>query len=119
MTSVPPASKVVHPAAVRVGAVDNAGGALVAEPMVVEPGVIASAAAADDRHASILVDGVPTAARLEHHGPVRATLVEDDAAAPARTSVLLLPPDRARGPSSGAVRREVVVDGWQVEIEIE
>lgn len=111
-------TKVGDPRAVRVGVIDN-GGAVAADPIVIEPDPGVRAPAPDDRHAPILVDGVPTGAHLEHQGSVRATLVEDDGADAARTSVLLLPPDAARGPSSGVVRREVVVDGWRVEIEIE
>ncbi len=112
-----PAARVVHPAAVRVGVIDS-GAVGAPAPIVVEPAVNAATPAPHDRHA-ILVDGVPTAAHLEHHGSPRATLVVGDGVDAARTSVLLLPPERASGPWRGALRREVVVDGWRFEIEIE
>ena len=40
------------------------------------------------------------------------------ARARSRTPVILLTPERARAPA-GIVRREVIVDGWRVELEIE
>ena len=66
-----------------------------------------------------LVDGVPTAARLVRHDDGRARLEWSDPAGPAdaRTNVLFGPVrlDRHRGTEV----REVVVDGWRVEVEIE
>ena len=47
---------------------------------------------------------------------VRARLQTQGDAAPA--AILLLPPSPAAG-RSGVVRREVVVDGWRFEVEIE
>ncbi len=65
-----------------------------------------------------LVDGIPTPARLYRHDAVRARLdwVDPDGAS-RRTTVLFGPTrlDRERGTDV----REVVVDGWRVEIEIE
>ena len=75
----------------------------------------------------VIVDGEPADIGLERSDPVHAVLVEGRAA-PVRTRVLLLPFD---GPSAagsaGATRphaldvrrREIVVDGWRVEVEIE
>ncbi len=68
-----------------------------------------------------LVDGAPVHVRLERFGEVRARLVETAGAgspAPARRTELLLGPvriDRARGTRV----REVVVDGWRIEVEVE
>jgi biotin carboxyl carrier protein len=81
-------------------------------PIVVEPG-------GDD--GAVLVDSVPAVARLERHGTVHAALI--GAPDPSvRTRLLLLPavdpsgrPDRP----TGGVRREVVVDGWRFEVEVE
>ena len=68
-----------------------------------------------------LVDGVATAISLERFGEVRARLTEPAAGgAPGRavrTDVLLGPVhvDRARGTRI----REVVVDGWRIDVEVE
>jgi 3-methylcrotonyl-CoA carboxylase alpha subunit len=68
-----------------------------------------------------LVDGAPANVRLEQFGEVRARLVEtagDGSTGPtARTDLLLGPVriDRAHGTRV----REVVVDGWRIEVEVE
>ncbi len=64
-----------------------------------------------------LVDGVPTAVRLEHFGAGRARLLEWVDGQVNSTSVLFGPirEDRARGTRV----REVVVDGWRVEVDLE
>jgi biotin carboxyl carrier protein len=67
-----------------------------------------------------LVDGVATAVRLERFGEVRARLVES-AAGPAGPDVrtdLQLGPVRV-DPGHGTRLREVVVDGWRIEVEVE
>ncbi len=68
-----------------------------------------------------LVDGVATAIRLERFGDVRARLVEPAAAGSAsgeaRTD-LQLGPVRI-DPGHGTRLREVVVDGWRIEVELE
>ena len=62
------------------------------------------------------VDGSPVAASLRWLDGVRARLeTEGDGASAA---VLLLPPARAAS-RSGVMRREVVVDGWRFEVEME
>ena len=79
----------------------------------------------------VVIDGDPVHIRLDRLGPVHGVLVDGDSGA-SRTPVLLLPVERASGRSSapgqggsaparpsGVERREVVVDGWRVEIEIE
>jgi 3-methylcrotonyl-CoA carboxylase alpha subunit len=64
-----------------------------------------------------LVDGVPTPARLRRLDHVRAVLETTVGGAPTRTVVLFGPvrPDRQHGTDV----REVVVDGWRIEVEIE
>jgi biotin carboxyl carrier protein len=64
-----------------------------------------------------LVDGVPTTVRLHRYGEVRARLDGVDSAGQNRTQVLFGPVrlDRQRGTEV----REVVVDGWRIEVEIE
>jgi biotin carboxyl carrier protein len=68
-----------------------------------------------------LVDGVPTAVSLERFGDVRARLVEaatvGSTGSAVRTNLLLgaVRTDRARGTRL----REVVVDGWRIDVELE
>lgn len=70
----------------------------------------------------LLIDGVRRQARLERSDPLRATLVtatpEDPDGMPEPTRVLLPPPEAPSG-VSGVTRREVVVDGWRIEVEVE
>jgi biotin carboxyl carrier protein len=67
-----------------------------------------------------LIDGAATAVRLERFGDVRARLVESAAGPPgggARTDLLL---GLVRvDPGHGTRLREVVVDGWRIEVELE
>ena len=64
-----------------------------------------------------LVDGVPTPARLRWQDESRGVLETAVDGRPTRTRVLFGPPrlDRDRGTDV----REVVVDGWRFEIEVE
>jgi biotin carboxyl carrier protein len=68
-----------------------------------------------------LVDGVATAVSLERFADIRARLVESagvgSSGPPVRTNVLLGPVriDRAHGTRV----REVVVDGWRIDVELE
>ncbi len=64
----------------------------------------------------VLVDGRPLAGRLVRHGAGRATLALGTGTGGARHRVLLGP---QQADPSGAVRREVVVDGWLVQVELE
>jgi len=83
----------------------------------------------------VLIDGDPVHVRLDRLGPIHAVLV-DGLGEAIRTPVLLMPvegPSGSTGSSgmggaagagqararSGVVRREVVVDGWRVEVELE
>ena len=78
-----------------------------AAAIVVGPG-------SDPGHTTI--DGRAVAVSLRWLDGVRARLQTQGGAAPA--AILLLPPSPAAG-RSGVVRREVVVDGWRFEVEVE
>jgi biotin carboxyl carrier protein len=67
-----------------------------------------------------LVDGVATAVRLERFGDVRARLVESTAGSTGRElrTDVQLGPVRI-DPRHGTRLREVVVDGWRIEVEVE
>jgi len=64
-----------------------------------------------------LVDGLPTSARLHRYDDIRARLDWTEGDVVHRTDVLFGPVRLDRG--RGAQVREVVVDGWRVEVEIE
>ena len=64
------------------------------------------------------VDGQPRAASLQWLDRERAVLVEVGPPG-TRQRVLLLPRHRAPGPHRGVVRREIVVDGWRIEVDVE
>jgi biotin carboxyl carrier protein len=65
----------------------------------------------------VLVDGVPMRARLRRFGDVRAQLEEDGPDGSIRTAVLFGPVHLDR--RSGTEVREVVVEGWRIEVELE
>lgn len=68
----------------------------------------------------VLVDGVPVRATLDRLDAERAVLeVVSHGSGPHRdrVRVLILPPVPA--PGGGVVRREVVVDGWRIEVDVE
>lgn len=67
----------------------------------------------------VLVDNVPASLRLERSDPIHAVFMEGDGGATSRTAVVMLPLEPSAGPGLGVARREVVVDGWQIEVEIE
>jgi biotin carboxyl carrier protein len=76
----------------------------------------ASATSAPGSGQPVLVDGQPTVAKLERHGTVQATLVEDDGT---QRRIIRLAGERPPGTTRGVRRSIVVVDGWQVEVEVE
>jgi biotin carboxyl carrier protein len=108
---------VVDPRALRVAAIDRAAG-LAGSPVSVEARAVPVTATRAGPGEPVLVDGEPATLWLEAHDPVHATLVEAGTSG-TRTPVLLLPPESRPGRSVAVQRREVVVDGWQVEVEIE
>jgi biotin carboxyl carrier protein len=65
----------------------------------------------------LLVDGQPTRISLRRLDAEHARLVAPDGEPP--RSLLLLPPEPSSSSVVGGVRREVVVDGWRFEVEIE
>jgi biotin carboxyl carrier protein len=80
------------------------------------PGGAGQEAAGVFAHGHPVVDGEARSVTLEAHGRGRAMLVEADGPAVVRTRVVLEPPVRVDG---GVVRREVLVDGFRFEVEIE
>jgi biotin carboxyl carrier protein len=71
-----------------------------------------------DGRGRVLLDGAPEAVMLVPLDAERAILVQGDAGA-RRARILMLPAKSGFGLSRGVVRREVVVDGWRVEVEVE
>jgi len=67
----------------------------------------------------VLVDGEPVHARLVGRAGVRATLEIGQGDAIERHAVLLVEPPDAPAAPDGVRRREVVVGGWRVEVELE
>ena len=132
-------TRIVDPRAVRVGLASDAGtdpvDAIVVEPPevpvapaphVVGTGILGGVSVTElalekpgDGAGIAIVDGAPLEVRLDRLGDVHARLVERTADGQIRTALLLLSPDRPAGPSSGVLRREVVVDGWRIEVEVE
>jgi biotin carboxyl carrier protein len=107
------------PAAVRVS-LDPASARPDVPTIVVGP----APAEADDPRVTAIAEGEPPASyRVEQSGPDHLVIV-DGADPPSRTSVILGPRDAAGQPPggprrAGIVRREVFVDGWRFEVEIE
>jgi biotin carboxyl carrier protein len=112
-----PSIRIVDPRAVRVVAISRDGAAAPA-PLVLEPAAIPLAPAPGMAGTGVL-GGVPGEARLERHDDLHAVLIEPHGTGWARTPVLMLPPEAEPGPSRGVARREMVVNGWRIEIEVE
>lgn len=133
-------ARIVDPRAVRVAVADPADRIEVA-PIVLEPpsiplaptprvagaGVLGGVAAPSTALAPapgtpdglVLVDAVPTSLRLDRLDAIHAVLVEGSADETIRSTVMMLPLRPATDPSAGVARREIVVDGWRIEVEIE
>jgi biotin carboxyl carrier protein len=114
-------ARIVDPRAVRVALAPSAAHAEV-QPIVLEPPQIPLTPAPQFDGADegiVLIDAEPVAVRLDRFDVVRGVLVEGIGESMRRTSVSLLPLERHAGPTSGVVQREVIVDGWRVEVEIE
>jgi biotin carboxyl carrier protein len=70
----------------------------------------------EPRH--VLIDGEPIAVDLVVLDQERSVLVRGEVGG-TRERVLMLPALPTEGVTRGVVRREVVVDGWRVEVEVE
>ncbi len=143
-TSAPPADRQIDPRAVRVALAPTlahvALPAMVLEPLpipvapipsVVGVGILGGTA---DRgptpspqtdpagHTELVVDGVPMRVRLAGRDPARAILEADqtpgDGAQAITATRLILEAPEAVADGRGVTRREVVVDGWRIELEI-
>ncbi len=137
--SDPSATPIVDPRAVRVTLAPTMAG-VEDRPIVLEPAAIPLAPArhlagagvlggiaepppflepvSDDRDGLILLDGAPSAARLERRDELHAILIEDEAGVRRRHRVILMPIDPVTA-AGDRMRREVIVDGWRIEVEIE
>jgi len=135
-----PLPRIVDPRAVRV-ATGPAMVALAVVPVVLEPAAVPLAAmpriagggvlggVAESRGevvpafleptGGVLVDGVTIALHLDRQDALHLALVEGRGGDTVRRPVLMLPLEGSAGPASGVARREVIVDGWRIEIEIE
>ena len=140
MSATERAVRIIDPRAIRVG-LAGASGRTGVDPITVEPsavtpepapgiageGVLAggppSATAfqpAQSRADGLaLIDGEPAKVSLDHLDAVHRVLIWPVEGRVTRTRVALLPVERGVSRSSGIVHREVVVDGWRVEVEIE
>ena len=131
-----PGARIVNSRAVRVGVAHASVEAIVIEPPevplapaphVVGAGMLGGVSAESlalaevpgDDDGIAIVDGVAVRVRLGHLDGVHGLLTEVTGDGPVRTPVLLMPLERHASPMSGVVRREIVVDGWRVEVEIE
>ena len=103
------AARIIDPRAVRVGT---------RAPLADRAPVTMEAASGEDGGVAI-VDGRPLRVRLDYLDPARAIFREGGGADQTSTRILFMPPRGTPGHSSAIVRREVVVDGWRVEVEIE
>jgi biotin carboxyl carrier protein len=147
-TIAPPIDRPVDPRAVRVALAPTLAHvglpALVLEPLpipvvpvpsVIGVGILGGTAApppdpttsggpADgDGHVEIVVDGLPMRVRLASLGPSRATIESDTTAGDGTQAIaatrLILEAPEAVTDGRGVTRREIVVDGWRIELEIE
>jgi biotin carboxyl carrier protein len=66
-----------------------------------------------------LVDGQPVELALVRTDAIHAALTEGTGDGAARRPVIMLPPEPIAGRAAGQARREVIVDGWRIELTIE
>jgi biotin carboxyl carrier protein len=100
----------VDPRAVRV--------TLATPTKIPEPSPIVLAPAPDGA-TGVLVDGRPVELRLERGDASHGVLVEGHGDEATRRPVIMLALEPTAGRAAGKARREVIVDGWRIEIEIE
>jgi biotin carboxyl carrier protein len=131
-------ARIVDPRAVRVS-LRGATADSRPRPLVVEPPAIPVAPAArmagtgvlggvapgtaTDRPAAetgwVVVNGEPAELHLERRGTVHAVLVEGGGRDAVCRPLLLMPMDGQDPFAPGTIGREVVVDGWRVEVDLE
>jgi biotin carboxyl carrier protein len=80
--------------------------------------VVAPAREAAVANQSALVNGSPVGASLEMVGPDRGILRDDSDDSRHRVLLPAREQDGARG-RAGVERREVIIDGWRIEVEVE
>ncbi len=102
-------------------------GGQIADPRGILVSLAPGSAAADvpplllapvDAPGHVLVNGAAMAATLTALDEERAILVRVDGQ-PRRTTIVLLPLAMGGGAARGVASREVIVDGWRVEVEVE
>lgn len=81
--------------------------------------VTALGASPDPDHEPVLIDGGPLQLRLDRIDATHGLLVEGSGDGARRSRVVLMPLEPTSGPAIAVARREVIVDGWSVEVEIE
>ena len=135
-----PPTRIVDPRAVRAAAIDRgvpgSGAPIVLEPAAVPlapaprmagTGVLGGVPpdyptlepASPEVDEPVLVDGLTADVRLERHDDVHGVLVERVGSGWVRTPALMLPAEPAPGPARGPARREIVVGGWSLQVEVE
>jgi glutaconyl-CoA decarboxylase len=69
----------------------------------------------------VVIDGEPVPVRLDRFGSIHGVIRDaSDPANPTRTPVVIVAADASgQTTTPGATRREVIVDGWRIEVEIE
>lgn len=110
MTAQPPAGSPVDPRAVRV--------TLATPPDGTDLGSVVLSPAPGEPEA-VLVDDQLAQLALERADAIHATLVEGHGDDATRRPVIMLSPEPAADRAAGQVRREVIVDGWRIELDIE
>lgn len=107
----------LDPRAVRASLAPSAAAADL-PPIVVEPPRPTASSADADGRGHVLVNGRAAAVELIRLDGARGILAHGGAGG-SRKHVLLPPPTPALGAGGGVVRREVVVDGWTVAVDVE
>jgi hypothetical protein len=86
-----------------------------ADPEAADPLIVGEAAPATQ--VNVIVDGTPRAARLVRRGGARAMLVIGEGSDAERHRVVFNGPGTIDG--DGILRRELIVDGWRIDLELE
>ena len=111
MSSEQPAVRIVDPRAVRVALASNMA-ATTLEPIVLEP-------PSGDPDGPVLVNDAPVSIRLERLDALHAVLVHGRGDEATRHPVIMLPIEPGTDPGVGPARRELIVAGWRIEVEVE